>query len=549
MKTRRPSTSRNTDAGFSFEALERREMLTIDTVNDIPNITTNAMGATYSLSLLGRYTDSFASGLSIVRLTTTAGNIDIALRDDWAPNTVTNFLTYVNENFYNNTIFHRSQRPTPQFDFGLIQGGGYRPPTTDYNGTVNSTNQPAVIPAGELHPGVTLEHPTGNFAWTVGLARTNDPNSGTSQFYINTLDNSDIFDAAVNPPGYATFGTVLPFTRPTVTTINNYTYYDASGVFGSAMGNLPLVRPAPLSLPVTPSDYISITDATELTDLTGVETVAWTATVTNGAAIAGVSIVNGNLIITPTAAHNRGTVSVNVRVDSIDGVSTINDTFTFTIDNYAPLIGGLQGQSNVAVGQSMLLSAYGVSDPDALTGGGLSGVEFWYDANDDGELGNGDTLVGTDATATGGWNARIDTSSMVEGANRVFARVTDTNGETATTSRVITLRPAVPSSGVTPGEVTTPGGQEVNLGFSGELPDPAGLRRLAIFADTNNDGVLDATVDRLLGYASYSTETSSWGYTVSSDDLSVGANRIFARVTDNYGNLGGVTSSVITVEA
>ena len=549
MKTRRPSTSRNTDAGFSFEALERREMLTIDTVNDIPNITTNAMGATYSLSLLGRYTDSFASGLSIVRLTTTAGNIDIALRDDWAPNTVTNFLTYVNENFYNNTIFHRSQRPTPQFDFGLIQGGGYRPPTTDYNGTVNSTNQPAVIPAGELHPGVTLEHPTGNFAWTVGLARTNDPNSGTSQFYINTLDNSDIFDAAVNPPGYATFGTVLPFTRPTVTTINNYTYYDASGVFGSAMGNLPLVRPAPLSLPVTPSDYISITDATELTDLAGVETVAWTATVTNGAAIAGVSIVNGNLIITPTAAHNRGTVSVNVRVDSIDGVSTINDTFTFTIDNYAPLIGGLQGQSNVAVGQSMLLSAYGVSDPDALTGGGLSGVEFWYDANDDGELGNGDTLVGTDATATGGWNARIDTSSMVEGANRVFARVTDTNGETATTSRVITLRPAVPSSGVTPGEVTTPGGQEVNLGFSGELPDPAGLRRLAIFADTNNDGVLDATVDRLLGYASYSTETSSWGYTVSSDDLSVGANRIFARVTDNYGNLGGVTSSVITVEA
>lgn len=549
MKTRRTSTRRDTDTGFSFETLERREMLTIDTVSDIPNITTNAMGPNYTLSLLGRYTDTFTAGLTIVRLTTSAGNIDIALRSDWAPNTVTNFLNYVTANFYDNTIFHRSQRPTVQFDYGLIQGGGVRPPTTDYNGTVNATNQPQVIPANQLNPPVNLEHPTGNFAWTVGLARTNDPNSGTSQFYINTLDNSDVFDAAVNPPGYATFGTVLPFTRGTVTTINNYTYYDASGVFGGTFGNLPLVRPAPLTLPVRPSDYITISDASEIADHTGVETVAWTATVTAGSNIATVAIVNGNLVITPTAAHNRGTVSVNVRVDSIDGVSTINDTFTFEIDNYAPLIGGMQGQSNVAVGQSMLVSSFGVSDPDAATGGGLVGVEYWYDANDDGELGNGDVLVGSDTSATGGWNARIDTSEMEEGANRVFARVTDTDGEMATVSRVFNLRAAVPSSGVDPEETSTPGGVDVNLGFNAELPGLGGIRRISLFADTNNDGVLDPLSDRLIGHASYNTETSSWGYTVNASDLEEGANRIFARVTDNYGNLGGVTSSVITVEA
>lgn len=550
MKTRpaRPPASRPASPdGFSFEQLEPREMLTISTVNDIPNITTAAMGPNYTLSLLGRYTDSFVT--QVVRLSTNAGNIDLALRGDWAPNTVANFLQYVNEGFYNNTIFHRSQRPTPQFNYGLIQGGGFRPPTTDYNGTVNATNQPQLIPTGnnpgEVHSPIDLEHPTGNFAYTLGLARTQDPNSGSSQFYINTIDNRGVFDAAVNPPGYATFGQVLPFTRGTVDTISGYTYYDASQAFNSALSNLPLVRPAPLTLPVTPADYVTITNAALLNDLSGVETVGWTATVTSGANIGSVSIVNGNLVITPTAARIRGTMSINVRVDSIDGVSTINDTFTFTIDNYAPVIGGMQAQSNVAVGQTMLLSAFGVNDPDAATGGGLSGVEFWYDANDDGALGNGDVLLGSDALAAGGWNARVDTSAMQAGANRVFARVTDTDGEVATTSRIVTLRAGVPGAGVTPGEASATPGQNVNLGFNPELPSNTGIRRVSIFIDTDNSGTFNPGSDRLLGYATFSN--GSWAYTISGADLQLGANRIFARVTDNYGNLGAVSSSIITV--
>jgi hypothetical protein len=68
-----------------------------------------------------------------------------------------------------------------------------------------------------------------------------------------------------------------------------------------------------------------------------------------------------------------------------------------------------------------------------------------------------------------------------------------------------------------------------------------------MFVDTNGDGNLDPTVDRLIGHATYTN--GAWTYTVSSGDLAEGANRVFARVTDNYGNLGGITSSVITVGA
>lgn len=531
-----------------FEPLERRELLTIDVANPLPDLTTGAMGPNYTVSLLGRYTDSFTAGMQVVRLSTSAGNIDIALRSDWAPNTVANFLQYVTEHFYDNTIFQLSQRPTAQYNYALIQGGGFRPPTTDYNGTVNATNQPQPIPTSARHDPVALEHPTGNTAYTVALVHDATTTSGTSEFFIHTIDNSSQFDAQGEFAGYATFGQVLPFTRPTVNTINNYTYYDAHTVFDSALTNLPLVRPAPLTLPVTPSDYITINSATLLPDLTDVETTGWAATITSGSSIASVSIVDGNLVLTPTAAHNRGTVTVNVHVTSIDGTTAIDDDFTYEITNYAPLLGGFQGQSNVAVGQSMLVNAYGVSDPDAATGGGLVGVEFWYDANDDGVLNEvDDVMVGSDTSATGGWSTRIDTSAMVAGANRVFARVTDTDGEMVTTSRVLTLRAAVPSSGVTPDVVGAAPGQNVNLGFNNALPDGASIQRISLFIDTNNDGILDPLTDRLIGHATFDSDTSSWGFTVNNHDLSLGANRVFARVTDDYGNLGGVTSTVITV--
>jgi cyclophilin family peptidyl-prolyl cis-trans isomerase len=123
-----------------------------------------------------------------VKISTTAGDIVLALNAEQAPETVDNFLRYVDEGFYSDTIFHRV---IPNF---MIQGGGF---TTDY--AQKDTHQP-----------VTNESDNGvkNLRGTIAMARTNDPHSATAQFFINHTDNSGL-DYSSNRWGYAVFGEVV----------------------------------------------------------------------------------------------------------------------------------------------------------------------------------------------------------------------------------------------------------------------------------------------------------------------------------------------------
>ncbi|HEY3517161.1 MAG TPA: peptidylprolyl isomerase [Gammaproteobacteria bacterium] len=129
-----------------------------------------------------------ATAAQRVRVVTSAGNFVIELDHNRAPRTVDAFLKYVKDGFYSGVIFHRVVA-------GFIaQAGGY---TADM--------QPK--PVSEQ---VVNESGNGlsNLRGTVGFARTNDPHSGTSQFYINLADNIDL-----NPRptrwGYAVFGKVI----------------------------------------------------------------------------------------------------------------------------------------------------------------------------------------------------------------------------------------------------------------------------------------------------------------------------------------------------
>jgi len=123
----------------------------------------------------------------IVVLETTKGNIEIELYRTKAPFTVDNFVKYVKEGFFDGTIFHRV---IPGF---MIQGGGFAP-----DGTQKRTSQP-----------VKLESKNGlkNTEGTVAMARTNDPDSATSQFFINLIDNL-FLNASPSNQGYAVFGSV-----------------------------------------------------------------------------------------------------------------------------------------------------------------------------------------------------------------------------------------------------------------------------------------------------------------------------------------------------
>jgi cyclophilin family peptidyl-prolyl cis-trans isomerase len=127
----------------------------------------------------------------IVVIQTSKGNIELELYKDKAPITVNNFLEYVNTDFYKNTVFHRVIKGF------MIQGGGFLE-----SGVKKDTNDPILL---ETTNNTNLSNDVG----TISMARTMDPNSATSQFFINTVNNVSLDYSSEESPGYAVFGKVI----------------------------------------------------------------------------------------------------------------------------------------------------------------------------------------------------------------------------------------------------------------------------------------------------------------------------------------------------
>ena len=142
------------------------------------------------LAMLGAGLMLSASALASpsVEMQTSMGSIVIELNSEKAPITVKNFLQYAKDGFYNGTIFHRT------IEGFMIQGGGF---TKDMN------EKPT---AGEIKNEASngLKNERGSIA----MARRQDPNSASSQFFINHKDNTSQLDYPLNNGGYAVFGKV-----------------------------------------------------------------------------------------------------------------------------------------------------------------------------------------------------------------------------------------------------------------------------------------------------------------------------------------------------
>lgn len=126
-----------------------------------------------------------------VLMKTSMGDIEIELNEEKAPNTCKNFVSYVKEGFYNGTVFHRVIK-----DF-MIQGGGFTEPLQQKKG-----NDPI---ANEADNGLA------NDKGTIAMARTMEPHSASSQFFINLKDNDFLnHQSKANGQtwGYAVFGKV-----------------------------------------------------------------------------------------------------------------------------------------------------------------------------------------------------------------------------------------------------------------------------------------------------------------------------------------------------
>lgn len=118
----------------------------------------------------------------MVILKTNHGDIKLAMFADAAPKTVANFLSYVEEGFYNGTVFHRV------ISNFMVQGGGFEPGLEQKTPKAPIENE--------------ADNGKSNTVGTVAMARTNDPHSATAQFFINVKDNGFLDFTAANAHGY-----------------------------------------------------------------------------------------------------------------------------------------------------------------------------------------------------------------------------------------------------------------------------------------------------------------------------------------------------------
>ena len=129
--------------------------------------------------------------IKMITFETTLGPIVIELFEEEAPITSKNFLDYAESGFFNGTLFHRV---IPGF---VIQGGGME------SGMQNKPGNPPII--NEANNGLK------NLKWTLSMARTNEPHSASSQFFINLVSNAslDHTEETIQGWGYAVFGEVV----------------------------------------------------------------------------------------------------------------------------------------------------------------------------------------------------------------------------------------------------------------------------------------------------------------------------------------------------
>lgn len=172
-----------------------------------------------------------ASTLPTVCMRTDAGEIVIELENTKAPESANNFAQYVSDGFYAGTIFHRI------LSNFMVQGGGF---------AVNNGSRYQKTATEGLRSSIALEKTSdtglSNVTGTVAMARTNEPNSATSQFFINLVDNNKTLDADGSTApgnGYAVFGKVIYGIDTTVQTLRNaQVVYNGQGETSSPVNNI-----------------------------------------------------------------------------------------------------------------------------------------------------------------------------------------------------------------------------------------------------------------------------------------------------------------------
>ena len=295
----------------------------------LPALVLASGAAATPLTLTQYVSDPDVPGTAVritVRMAGTTSTMDLALYDSTAPLTVANFKNYISSGLFAANFFHRS---VPGF---IIQNGGFR---------FVATNSFDVVPT---FAAILNEPGASNVRGTIAMAKLgSDPNSATSQWFINLADNAANLDAQNG--GFTVFGRVLGTGMTVADQIAAYPRYNASGV-AAAWNEIPLTAA------ILSQEYFIETDAALIAPLSyQVSTddpALLTATVTNGAL---------NLTASASAA---GQTTVRLTTTDLEG-GTLASSFVVTVLSSNPLIAWRQTNFGTT---SDTGSAATLADPD-----------------------------------------------------------------------------------------------------------------------------------------------------------------------------------------
>jgi cyclophilin family peptidyl-prolyl cis-trans isomerase len=309
-----------------LDALEPRCLFAGETVATAitPVLANTADPAANSITLNTHFNDTAIPG-TVATFDTSYGQIEVALTDAATPNTVANFLNYVNSGAYDNTIFHRSAIlnssntvVSPSNPGDIIQGGGYVVSGGSFNHI--ATNAP-----------VDDEYTTelyGDVAGTLAMAKTSMANSATSEWYFNVHDNTSALDTPTTDSNgvttsYTVFGTVIKGID-VVDEIAGLPTYNIS----SALATVPVTGltsgEVKEKFPVTADNLVYTDKITTVPGTTYIVTSSDNSLVTP-------TISNGVLSF-KYAAGKFGTANITVNATNLDG-TTASSTFTVTVPN------------------------------------------------------------------------------------------------------------------------------------------------------------------------------------------------------------------------
>ena len=395
----------------------------------------------------------FLSSDPIVTVDTNFGNFQIELLPGSAPQTVANFLSYVQSGAYTNTIFHRS---VPNF---IVQTGGFTSATT----TFTNTSQFSTIPT---HTAIPLEYLLPNQLGTVAMARTGDPNSATDQWFVNTVDNTNNLGPS-NGGGYAVFGKIIGNGMQVINAIAAVPTRQAdTGTFATLPvdSSNQLVRISSVTL-----DSI---DGTVFGDLNG-----------NGQRDSGEQAISGRTVFVD--ANNNGVL------DSGETTTTTDSNGNYSFSGLTP--GTYSVREVLPSGVSLTTGTHSVTLPAGQT---ITGVNFGEHPSISGTVfvdlnGNG-TLDGNEPGVAGA-TVFLNVDGTGSPANNPHTTTSSSGafsfgGQPAGTYTVMVQLPSnvTLSTGTQTATIGASGAGPTNLAF-GELPSIEGT----VFTDANSNGQLD----------------------------------------------------------